>query len=37
MIGYFLALTKWVRSLDEMQRLIQLEALPIQFAAPRCS
>jgi hypothetical protein len=32
MVGYFLALTKWVRSLDEMQRLIQFEALLIQFA-----
>jgi hypothetical protein len=31
MVGYFLALTKWVRSLDEMQRLIQFEALLIQF------
>lgn len=31
MIGYFLALTKWVRSLDEMQRIIQFEALLIQF------
>lgn len=31
MVGYFVALTKWVRSLDEMQRLIQFEALLIQF------
>ncbi len=31
MVGYFLALTRWVRSLDEMQRLIQFEALLIQF------
>ena len=31
MVGYFLALTKWVRSLEEMQRLIQSEALLIQF------
>jgi hypothetical protein len=31
MVGYFLTLTKWVRSLDEMQRLIQFEALLIQF------
>ena len=31
MVGYFLALTRWVHSLDEMQRLIQFEALLIQF------
>ena len=31
MVGYFLSLTRWLRSLDEMQRLIQLEALLIQF------
>ena len=31
MVGYFMALTRWVRSLDEMQRLIQFEALLIQF------
>jgi hypothetical protein len=31
MVGYFLALTRWVRSLDELQRLIQFEALLLQF------
>lgn len=31
MVGYFVALTKWVRSLDELQRQIQFEALLIQF------
>jgi hypothetical protein len=31
MVGYFFALGSWVRSLDEMQRLIQFEALLIQF------
>ena len=31
MVGYFFALTRWLRSLDEMQRLIQFEALMIQF------
>jgi hypothetical protein len=31
MVGYFFALTGWVRSLDEMQRLIQFEALLVQF------
>lgn len=31
MVGYFFALSRWVRSLDEMQRLIQFEALLIQF------
>jgi len=31
MVGYFLAFAKWVRSLDELQRLIQFEALLIQF------
>jgi hypothetical protein len=29
--GYFVGVTRWVRSLDEMQRLIQFEALLIQF------
>jgi len=37
MVGYFLALTRWVRSLDEMQRLIQFEALLIQFAVTALS
>jgi hypothetical protein len=31
MVGYFFALARWVRSLDEMQRLIQFEALLLQF------
>jgi hypothetical protein len=31
MVGYFFSLTRWLRSLDEMQRLIQFEALLIQF------
>ena len=31
-LGYFLGLRSWIRSLDELQRLIQLEALFIQFA-----
>ena len=37
MVGYFVALTRWVRSLDEMQRLIQFEALLIQFAVTALS
>ena len=32
-VGYFLSLSGWIKSLDEMQRLIQLEALFIQFAS----
>lgn len=32
LVGYFLGLGGWIRGLDEMQRLIQLEALFIQFA-----
>ena len=31
-LGYFFGLSRWIKSLDEMQRLIQLEALFIQFA-----
>jgi hypothetical protein len=31
MVWYFLGLGAWLRSLDELQRLIQLEALLIQF------
>jgi hypothetical protein len=31
-LGYFAGLSSWIRSLDELQRLIQLEALFIQFA-----
>lgn len=31
-VGYFLGLRNWLKGLDEMQRLIQLEALFIQFA-----
>jgi hypothetical protein len=31
MVGYFLGLNRWLRSLDELQRLIQLEALVVQL------
>ena len=31
LIWYFVGLGQWLRSLDELQRLIQLEALQIQF------
>jgi hypothetical protein len=31
MIWYFLGLGAWLRTIDEMQRLIQLEALLVQF------
>lgn len=31
MVGYMLGLGKWLQTLDELQRLIQLEALFIQF------
>lgn len=31
MVGYFVGLGRWLRAMDEMQRLIHLEALFIQF------
>lgn len=31
MLGYFVGLGQWLRTLDELQRLIQLEALFVQF------
>lgn len=31
LIWYFLGIGRWLKSLDELQRLIQLEALQIQF------
>ncbi|NOT06623.1 MAG: hypothetical protein HOP28_00280 [Gemmatimonadales bacterium] len=31
MVGYFFGVERWMRQLDEMQRMIQLEALLIQF------
>ena len=31
LVWYFLGLGQWLKSLDELQRLIQLEALQIQF------
>lgn len=31
MAGYFVGLGRWLKSLDELQRLIQLEALLVQF------
>jgi hypothetical protein len=31
MAGYFVGLGGWLKSLDELQRLIQLEALLVQF------
>ena len=31
MVGYFIDIGRWLKSLDELQRLIQLEALVIQF------
>src|SRR4026207_799345 len=31
MVWYFLGLGRWLKSLDELQRLIQLEALLVQF------
>jgi hypothetical protein len=31
MAGYFVGLGRWLQSLDELQRLIQLEALLVQF------
>ena len=31
MVWYFLGLGQWLKSLDELQRLIQLEALQVQF------
>lgn len=31
MAGYFIGLGQWLRTLDELQRLIQLEALLVQF------
>ena len=37
MVGYFFALGRWVRSLDELQRQIQFEALLIQFAVTALS
>ena len=32
MVGYFIGLGRWLRTLDELQRLIQYEALFIQFS-----
>jgi hypothetical protein len=31
MVGYFVGLGQWLKTMDELQRLIQLEALLIQF------
>lgn len=31
MVGYFVGLRQWLKTLDELQRLIQFEALFIQF------
>jgi hypothetical protein len=31
MVGYFVGLGQWLKTLDELQRLIQLEALLVQF------
>jgi len=31
MVGYFIGLSQWLKTMDELQRLIQLEALFIQF------
>lgn len=31
MVWYFIGLGQWLRTLDELQRLIQLEALLVQF------
>jgi len=33
MVGFFLGLARWLRSLDELERMIHLEALMVQFAA----
>jgi hypothetical protein len=33
MIGFFLGMGRWLRSIDELQRLIHLEALLFQFCA----
>jgi hypothetical protein len=33
MIGYFMGIGRWLKTLDELQRLIQLEALLIQFGS----
>lgn len=32
MVGFFVAMARWLRRIDEMQRLIYLEALLVQFA-----
>lgn len=37
MVGYFAALTRWIRGLDELQRLIQFEAFLIQFGVTALS
>lgn len=31
MVGYFMGIGRWLKELDELQRLIQLEALFVQF------
>jgi hypothetical protein len=33
MVAFFVGVARWLRTLDEMQRLIHLEAMLIQFAA----
>jgi uncharacterized membrane protein len=33
MVGFFVGMARWLRSIDELQRLIHLEALLFQFAA----
>ena len=33
MVGFFLGMGRWLRSIDELQRLIHLEALLIQFGS----
>lgn len=31
LVGYFIGLSQWLKTMDELQRLLQLEALFIQF------
>lgn len=37
MVGYFIGLSQWLKTMDELQRLIQLEALFIQFGVTAIS
>lgn len=33
LVAFFVGITRWIRGLDELQRMIHLEALVVQFAA----